>query len=486
MTTTRRHRLILRIIMVVVCSVFLAFKQQFLDTLTSFGWAKLASLIEVTVETSFWLAVGLVSVSFLDFFIWRGMEIKTGRSLPKLMKDIINATILVVIFLTIMAYVFNIPISGLIAGSSVMAAIVGLAVTRMISDVFSGVALSLEGAYSIGDWLEVELRTRPGGVITGKVVEINWRATRMLTKAEEVVVIPNSEIARTKFINFSIPHRHYRAEVQVHLSHRIPSKRVRRIFNAAIMATPEVMTEYPSEIILLRFDPRGVTWAVRFWVKDYALHSQVVQDMHENILKHLQVAGIDLSYQRIDQRVLGSGMEQLKKKPMKTELIKRIELFEVLDEKHVKSLADSMHERIFSPKQIIFTQNQEGASLFMVAEGLVSIFLPEEDGRDKWVSFIEPGKYFGEMSLLTGQPRTASAQAETEVICYEITKDTISAIIQEQPAILAKLSRVMAERQVSLNKISETEEMQQVEAEKEKNTNWLLQRMQSFFGIKTG
>ncbi len=75
----------------------------------------------------------------------------------------------------------------------------------MISDVFSGVALSVERAYNLGDYLEIEMRSRPGGAIVGKVVEINWRATRLQSMANEIVVIPNSELARTKFINFQRP-----------------------------------------------------------------------------------------------------------------------------------------------------------------------------------------------------------------------------------------------------------------------------------------
>ncbi|MBF0530430.1 MAG: mechanosensitive ion channel family protein [Deltaproteobacteria bacterium] len=486
MGAVRLKNLSSRLGIAILASVLMILKARLLAPIFAFGWETFPSIIDAVVETFFYITVGWLSSGLLDFFIWGGMEMKTGRPVPKLLKDIVTGIIFVAIILTILARVFSVPIAGLVAGSSVMAAIIGLAVTLMISDVFSGVALSVEGAYCVGDWLEIEMKTKTAGYITGKMVEINWRATRLHTHAGEVVVVPNSEIARMRFINFSIPHRHYRAEVLVHLSHTIPADRVKRVLGAALKATSDVMTDQPSEITLLRFDPRGVTWGIRFWVGDYSLNSRVMNQLHENVLNYLQVAGIDLSYNRIDQRIVTSGMEELKKKPLKTGLIKRIELFEVVDKKHLELMADSMREHFYAPQQMIFSQNQEGSSLFIVAEGLVNILIAEENGQNKLLSHIEPGKYFGEMSLLTGQPRTASAQAETEVICYEITKETISAIINDEPAVLQKLSKVMGERQIGLNRISESYEIHSLENEKEKHSNWLLQTMQIFFGIKHG
>ena len=98
------------------------------------------------------------------------------------------------------------------------------------------------------------MRSRPGGAMIGRVIEINWRATRLLTKTDEIIVIPNSEMARTKFINYSIPERYYRDEVQVSLSHTVAPERAKRILMAALLSTPGIMKEPEPQVILLKFN----------------------------------------------------------------------------------------------------------------------------------------------------------------------------------------------------------------------------------------
>lgn len=468
----------------VICALFLfSYKASLVNFPFMAGREILSKGVGITIEVFLWLSFGWLATGLVRFFLLEGWERQSGRHTPKLLRDIINSAIIFATLLIILGFVFNAPISGLIAGSSVVAAIVGLAITRMISDVFSGVALSLERGYSIGDWLEIEIRTRASGYITGKVVEINWRATRLHTKADEIIIVPNSEMARMKFINFSIPEKHYRAEVQVSLSHTIPSERIKRILKAATRSTPGIMKDPAPKITLLKFDQRGVLWSTRFWVSDFSLNRQVVKAAHESVLKHLQIAGIDISYNRVDQRLIQSGVEELNKKPIKEALVKRIELFEIIDGHYLQQIADNMQERRFAAKKNIVSQGHAGSSLYIVAEGLVRILVTDENGKKKWVANIEPGRYFGEMSLLTGEPRSATAQADTEVICYEITKDNLMPIFQEQPHLLEKISKIMAERQAQLCKIQEGEDDQTCEEEKEKTTNWLLRQMHSFFGI---
>jgi len=399
-----------------------------------------------------------------------------------LLKNIVTAVIILTIALSIFGFVLNAPISGLIAGSSVLAAVIGLAVTRMIADVFSGVALSVERAYNLGDWLEIEMRSRPGSSMVGKVVEINWRATRLLTKADEIVVIPNSELARTKFINFSAPERHYRAEVQVPLSHAVSVERAKRILMASILNTPGVMKEPKPEINLRKFEQRGVIWGLRFWVRDYSLDAEVTKEVQENVLRHLQVAGIDLSYNRVDQCLVTPDARDQNRELPRRALLKLIEIFAVMGDEPLDRVAQAMQKQEFGPKEFIVTQGEEGASLFIVEEGLVNVLVKDAKGKNKWVAHIPAGGFFGEMGLLTGEPRTASVQAETEVICYEIDKEILLPIFQEHPDLLEKISEMMAVRKAQLRKIKKATREQAQEVQKE--TTSLLQKMQNFFGIK--
>jgi len=475
-------KLIIQIILVICALLLLDFQASLLKLFASLGLATVSRVLNTTISIFAWIACGWFVSGLIQTFVWPSLERRLGYPPPKLLKNIVSAVIILTMALSIFGFVLNAPISGLIAGSSVLAAVIGLAVTRMIADVFSGVALSVERAYNLGDWLEIEMRSRPGSSTVGKVVEINWRATRLQTKADEIVVIPNSELARTKFINFSAPERHYRAEVQVPLSHAVSPDRAKRILMASLLNTPGVMKEPQPEITLKKFEQRGVVWCLWFWVSDYSKNSQVTKAVQENVLKHLQVAAIDLSYNRVDQcLVMPDARDQNREFP-RTELLKRIAIFAVMGEEPLTRIAQAMQKQEFGEKEFIVSQGEEGSSLFVVEEGLVNVLVKDAKGKNKWVAHIPAGGFFGEMGLLTGEPRTASVQAATEVICYEIDKEILLPIFQKNPDLLEKISEMMAARKAQLHKIKKATGEKAQEVQKE--TTSLLQKMQNFFGIK--
>ena len=284
-------------------------------------------------------------------------------------------------------------------------------------------------------------------------------------------------MARSKFINYCLPESHFRNEVQVPLSHAIPPERVKRILMAALKSTPGIMEEPSPFISLLRFDPRGVLWAVRFWIKDYSQNRPVMDAVHENILRHLQVAGINISYNRIDQRLIRSDASELNKKPLKEALVCAPSIFSACwRDTGLPNWLTICRSVAIYPGSDIVRQGQNGASLFIVAEGLVHILINDNHDQEKWVADIEPGRYFGEMSLLTGQPRSASAQAATEVICYKITKETLEPIFQKQPELLEKISTIMAARQIQLCRVQSEANAEICSFEQTKNGNWFLQQ----------
>jgi CRP-like cAMP-binding protein len=291
-------------------------------------------------------------------------------------------------------------------------------------------------------------------------------------------------MARTKFINYSIPERYYRAEVQVTLSHTVAPERAKRILMAALLSTPGIMKRPEPQVILRKFDQRGVLWCLWFWVSDYAENVQVTKVVHENVLKHLQVAGIDLSYNRIDQRLVPADDGRREEDSVKVELIRCIEFFKIMGENYLLRIAQAMQREKYAAREFIVSQDEEGSSLFIVEEGLVNILVKDAKEKNKWVAHIQPGGFFGEMALLTGEPRAASAQAATEVICYEINKEILLPIFQESPDLLEKISGVIAAREIRLQKIKTDTGVQAGSAEEEKTTHWLLQNMRNFFGIK--
>jgi small-conductance mechanosensitive channel/CRP-like cAMP-binding protein len=482
MLDRQQKKFVLQLVLFIWALLLLDFQDRLLGFMASVGLDTLSRALEITISIFAWVAGGWALSGLIQTLVWPRLEKRLAYPPPKLLQNIVTAAIILTIAIAIFGFVLNAPISGIVAGSSVVAAVIGLAVTRMIADVFSGVALSVERSYVLGDWLEIEMRNRPGNSLVGQVVEVNWRATRLKTKADETVVIPNSELARTKFINFSAPQRYYRAEVQVPLSHSVSPDRAKRILMAAVVHTEGIMEEPKPQVVLKKFEPRGVVWCLQFWVADYSQDTLVTRAVQENVLNYLQVAGIELSYNRVDQRlVLRNETEQSEEAP-KTRLLKRLDLFAIMGEQPLARIAGAMQRHEFEAQDFIVTQGEAGSSLFVVEEGLVSVLVKDGNGRHRWVAHVPPGGFFGEMALLTGESRTATVQAETQVVCYEIDKEILLPIFQENPELLEKVGELMAARKAQLRRVKKASLEENHEEQQEKHS--LLQKMRHFFGIK--
>jgi CRP-like cAMP-binding protein len=151
------------------------------------------------------------------------------------------------------------------------------------------------------------------------------------------------------------------------------------------------------------------------------------------------------------------------------------ELFAMLDAAECALLAAQAPVRVFGPGEIIVHQGDGGSSLFIVLKGEL---LVEVDG--KGVGHISEDSFFGEMSLLTGAPRTATVRAIREVWLAEVTKELIEPLLREHPQMMENLSAILAEREQQ-NRASFAEIA--APSGKVKNKDYYLARLKQFFKL---
>src|SRR5215471_5633465 len=147
------------------------------------------------LQVAWWLWTAWFLVSVLRAFVIVEHRPREG----KLLQDLLASLIYLAAVFAIIAYVFDLPIQGLLATSGVVAIILGLALQSTLGDVFSGLVLSLSQPYRPGDWISIE------GGLDGRVIEMNWRATHVLTGRRDLAIVPNSTIAKSRIVNVSSP-----------------------------------------------------------------------------------------------------------------------------------------------------------------------------------------------------------------------------------------------------------------------------------------
>ena len=185
------------------------------------------------------------------------------RKMPKLLRDLITAALFLAATIATVAMLLGQSAGGALASSGLIIAILGFAIRNVLADVLSGIALGLEAPFRIGDWIEID------GAIRGRVIEIGWRTTRLQTRNDTYMILPNSQISRQKLINYSAPRKHYRATLEIVLGHDIRVDQGKELLTAAAASTPIIMTSPKPDARALSYDTEGVRYAVRYWVPSF-------------------------------------------------------------------------------------------------------------------------------------------------------------------------------------------------------------------------
>ncbi len=182
------------------------------------------------------------------------------RPYPRLLKDLIAVMLFLFAFAATVALFMGQGAAGALAGSGLVIAMLGFAIRNVVADTLSGIALGVEGPFRIGDWVDID------GLARGKVVEIGWRTTRVLTRDQAYLIIPNSEIARQRITNYSAPTPQYRAQVSIMLDHGIPIELVKGVMLETIKEAKLIQQDPSPDVRVLSYDECGIVYGLRYWL----------------------------------------------------------------------------------------------------------------------------------------------------------------------------------------------------------------------------
>ncbi|MGP2490219.1 mechanosensitive ion channel family protein [Mesorhizobium sp. PUT5] len=185
------------------------------------------------------------------------------RKVPKLLRELVTAALFLAATVATVAMLLGQSAGGALASSGLIIAILGFAIRNVLADVLSGIALGLEAPFRIGDWVEID------GAIRGRVIEIGWRTTRLQTRNDTYMILPNSQISRQRMTNYSAPRKQYRASLEIVLGHDIPVSQGKELLAAAAASTDIILKSPKPDVRALSYDAEGVRFAVRYWVPSF-------------------------------------------------------------------------------------------------------------------------------------------------------------------------------------------------------------------------
>ncbi len=329
----------------------------------------------------------------------------------------------------------------LLTTSAVGAVVVGFALQDTLGNFIAGLAIQIEKPFRVGQWVQF-------GDREGQVQEITWRATKLRTKAGQFLIVPNNLIAKDPVLNFSEPIIPTRVDVEVPASAATPPNDVKRAIREALSNSPLAMKAPEAQVVINAFGASSIDYLVQFWIEDYSIDRQARDQVRSNIWYTLRRHNIEIPYP-IQVQFERDEVPILTKEHINSaaEYLAAIDLFSGLSADERMKLASSGSQPLFGAGEAIVKQDAEGDSMFVVLKGQVRVIL-EPSGQE--VAVIPTGGFFGEMSLLTGDRRTATVRAVGDVTVLEITAHNFRNLAVANPNMLDHILTVVAARRTGL------------------------------------
>lgn len=412
----------------------------------------------------------------LSLFVWQGPLQRYTHALPGILRNLLTFFIYLAAVYAILAYVFEQPVTGLLVSSGIALGVLGLAFQSTLTDIISGISLAIERPFAVGDWIESDAET------CGRVEAIDWRATTLRTLSNTTHVIPNNKIANTAIHNLSRPGPTYCLKVYISVSADLPPWKVSRLLLEAAIAAPAV-AETPAPIVRIADgENRPVRYLALLHCADYGYHPVVRESFLQNAWQLLDEAGAEIAA-NTQQVELKRSRELSFSDPGEVISIENVELFNPLNSIEKKSLVDAGLVHELSETEPIVRYNEEGQSFFVVLSGMVRVFRPpsNEDGPQVELARLGTGSYFGEMSLLTGERRSASVSAHTKAHVLEIPKSAMAPILLQRPNLAEDLACIMAQRKLSTKSAVGERDGKSFADRLSESTRELVQQIQKFF-----
>lgn len=427
------------------------------------------------------LAFGrLLSLAVIEWLLVQRLR----RVPPKILRDIFEGVVLIAAVLLTLRSAGMDPTS-LLTTSAVLTAIIGLSMQDTLGNLFAGLSLQAEQPFEVGDWIQHEPTSR----LTGRVVEISWRATKLRTQDQFDVVIPNGQLAKSAIVNFSKPSTLVRRSAFVTVPHDVPTEHVHAVILEALGSVEGLTRDPAPTVITHAFHPHGVEHWVRFFITVFEQREMIDGRVRDRVWYALSRAGIPLA--RSEHRVLlapDTPEAQARAAEAATgarlSALRGVELFRDLPEGALATLARAARTALYESGEFVVRQGALDDELFLVVRGrLVVQHAPAAGVEGREIARLGPGGVFGELSLMTGAPRTATVSTLEPCELLVIGKPAVASVLASEPALAERLSARLAERQAALEALAVADQAAARDTSLEERKGQLLSRIRDFFSL---
>jgi small-conductance mechanosensitive channel/CRP-like cAMP-binding protein len=395
--------------------------------------------------------IAYIVVRVLNSLVFGMFRLRRGFDAPQLVQNVFSLVAFSVLFLLIFSIEFpDANLGALLTTSAIFGVILGLALQDTLGNFFAGISLQADRPFQVGDVITVGAQRH-----TGVVEEISWRAIKIRTFQNHVVLINNSTAAKEPIEVCSRDNQNARLVFFNTLYNDSPAKAI-HVVREAVREADNVSTGMTPVVRIRNLGDSGVEYECKYWLDDYAKYNDTDALVRQRIWYAFRRAGLNFAFPTrtlIVERQKPGGIRVGDSAVI--ERLSAVDIFAPLSAQETAMLAHSAVRHVFAPDETVIRAGEEGSSMFVVHSGRVRVQITE-NGRARAIATLNEGDFFGEMALFTGEPRTANVIALEETEVLEIGHESMKQVFDTNPDLVESLSFIISERRQGLARSPDT------------------------------
>lgn len=374
--------------------------------------------------------------------------------------------------------VYDIELTTFLVSSTVVTALIGLSLQQVMTSLFVGIILQMETPFHIGDWIEID-------GYEGKLEHLGWRTLAIRTRLDNLVVFANSDVADGRIVNYSRPKLSQGIEAEIIASYPNPPGKVKAALEEMIRNVDGVLDDPPPLVLVTGFGGSSMHYKIRYWINDYEKRDLIQDHVYTFTWYALTRVGAGDPFGISDIHILSADDDvKARAKQHRTIFVtlRNLPIFSVLSDQQIELLSQSAILNHYTVDEILVHQGTQGDSLFVIIEGTTSVWFDLTDGENPPVRIDEKGagEFFGEMSLLTGEARTATVRADTETTVITIGSVPLRQIVTTDPTLIGQFVDALEQNASNLETQKAAIENRAAE---DHGYNRLVRRISHFLGL---
>lgn len=420
-----------------------------------------------------WMSLVISIVRFANFLIFNAAFRSGEYKISSLLRNVFSIVIYIVAFFVIFNSQYpQVDLAALFTTSTILGVIIGLALQDTLGNLFAGLAIQADQPFQTGDVVSIP------GKGTGIVENVSWRGVKIRTFQNKLLAISNSVLGKEAIEIAPRDNLNARIVIFSTIYEASPAKTI-QIIREVVRQVENVSPKLRPIVRIKEFNLNGIDFEVKYWLDDYSKYNDTDALVRQRIWYAFQRDQIEFATAtqvvHIERKKHTSIFIETNDDIL--ERLSDVTIFAPLSEEEIQKLAENSRVKVFAPDEKIVRQGQKGSSMFVIHRGSVAVQAKEE-GVSKTLRNLREGDFFGEMGLLTGEPRTATVTATEETEVLEINNLCLKPILKENPELVKALSQIVEERRLSLDKF----EAESAESKSNGKGN-VFHSIKKFFGL---